>query len=292
MSASAEQQPTHDALMWCREVTLPPTRTPPLLVTHEYGSNWIHWRQTSVNWEDNDDRSQLFRGRPSKGLGGGGEASCPPRACSSQQEGVCGGAAGRSGRGLYSPLCSFSLGGSNKAIKKALVVESSVLWLPLRSSVKEGALWRIITANNNWACVCVCVCVCVCRTVSFTSAALRTPTSSHPLSKKKKTSILKFFRHFVTQMQSRYGTNISIINRARVSSDVKAWLWTSAVIISSIGVGLWDLRSSLSILPLCRYCCLSLFNKRGGKYLYSQFALWYLIAFVINSWWDNMIRNA
>lgn len=78
----------------------------------------------SVNWEDNDDRSQLFRGRPSKGGGGGGG---PPRACSSQQEGVCGGAAGRSGRGLYSPLCSFSLGGSNKAIKKALVVESSVL---------------------------------------------------------------------------------------------------------------------------------------------------------------------
>lgn len=58
-----------------------------------------------------------------KVVGGGG----PPRACSSQQEGVCGGAAGRSGRGLYSPLCSFSLGGSNKAIKKALVVESSVL---------------------------------------------------------------------------------------------------------------------------------------------------------------------
>lgn len=67
MSAWAEQALTYNGLMWWRRVTLPPTCTPPLLVTHEYGSNWIHRRQTSVNWEDNDDRSQLFRSQSSKG---------------------------------------------------------------------------------------------------------------------------------------------------------------------------------------------------------------------------------
>lgn len=67
MSVWAEQALTYNGLMWWRRVTLPPTCTPPLLVTHEYGSNWIHWRQTSVNWEDNDDCSQLFRSQPSKG---------------------------------------------------------------------------------------------------------------------------------------------------------------------------------------------------------------------------------
>lgn len=39
VDALVEQELTCSALMWSREVTHPPTCTPPLLVAHEYGSN-------------------------------------------------------------------------------------------------------------------------------------------------------------------------------------------------------------------------------------------------------------
>lgn len=88
------------ALMFCRNVT---TCSPPLLVTHEYGSNWIHWKQTSVNWEDNDDHGQLFRGPAFQR----GDCSYPPLACSSQQEEVCGRLRSRRGRGSTDLCASF-----------------------------------------------------------------------------------------------------------------------------------------------------------------------------------------
>lgn len=146
MPASAEQESLSQLWCSCRNGA---TCSPPLLVTHEYGSNWIHWKQTSVNWEDNDDHSQPFRGPAFKR----GDCSYPPLACSSQQEEVYGRLRSRRGRGSAGLCVSFFFfffqRGSNKTIKS---LGSAVLFTPtpLRSIVvKEGAMWHIITANNK-----------------------------------------------------------------------------------------------------------------------------------------------
>lgn len=99
MPSSVEQESLSQ--LWC-SVGMWPHAHLPCLVTHEYGSNWICWKQTSVNWEDNDDHGQLFRGPAFQR----GDCSYPPLACYSQQEEVCGRLRSRRGRGS-ADFCAF-----------------------------------------------------------------------------------------------------------------------------------------------------------------------------------------